>query len=83
MAAMMNRTPLVATTSVHSDAANFNGKDAAIAITIGNIAVHTRPKALEHAAALSVVSTVMNWGTAHSTDGEEQRTVDKRRETVR
>jgi hypothetical protein len=77
LAVTTNRAPAVATTSVRPDAANCRGKDAAIAFSIGSAAANTRPKALEYAAALSMVAVVANRATANSADaakGEEQST---------
>ena len=48
-----------------------------MARTMGNVAVNTRPKALEDAAALSMVAVVADRATANSTDaakGEEELT---------
>jgi hypothetical protein len=49
---------------------------------MGNVAANTRPKALEDAAALSMVTVVVNRATANSADaakGEEQSTSNVRR----
>jgi hypothetical protein len=62
MAATTNQTPAVAAMSVRPEAANCRSKDAAIAITTGNVAMNTRPKALEYAAVLSMVTTVTDRG---------------------
>jgi hypothetical protein len=46
-------------------------------MTMGNIAANARPKALEDAAALSMVAVVSDWATVNSADatkGEEQLT---------
>jgi hypothetical protein len=67
------------------EAANGRVEEAAktiMAIDMGNVAVNTRPKALEDAAALSMMVVVANRATANSTDaakGEEQSTSNVRR----
>jgi hypothetical protein len=53
-----------------------------MAMGMGNVAANTRPKALEDAAALSMVTVVVNRATANSADaakGEEQSTSNVRR----
>jgi hypothetical protein len=66
-------------------AANGGVEDAAegtMAMTTGSIVANTRSKALEDAAALSMVAVVADRATANSTDaaeGEEQSTNDVRR----
>jgi hypothetical protein len=74
--ATTSRAPAVATTSVRPDAANYRGKDAAIAFSIGSAMANTRPKALEYAATLSMVATA---NSIDATKGEEQATSDVRR----
>jgi hypothetical protein len=82
MAATTNQTPAVAMTSVRPEAVNCRSKDAAITITTSNVVANTRPKALKYIAALSMVSTVTDQATTHSSDtakGEEQLTNNMRR----
>jgi hypothetical protein len=67
------------------EATNGRVKEAAkttMAMAMGNVAVNTRPKALEDAAALSMVAVVADRAMANSADtakGEEQSTSNVRR----
>ena len=80
MAAMTNWTPSAARNCISTEATNNGVEEAAertMAMTMGNVAANTRPKALEDAAALSMVAMVADRATANSTDaakGEEQLT---------
>jgi hypothetical protein len=66
-------------------AANGRVEEAAkttMAMAMGNVAANTRPKALEDAAALSMVAVVADRATANSADaakGEKQSTSNVRR----
>ena len=67
MAATTNRTPLTARNSICTDATNSGVEEAAerTMASISSVAANTRPKALEDAAALSMVA---NRATANSTN---------------
>ncbi|CAD6262759.1 unnamed protein product [Miscanthus lutarioriparius] len=75
-----NRSPSAARNCIGTEATNNGVEEAAkrtMAMTMGNVAANTRPKALEDAAALSMVAVVADQATANSTDaakGEEQAT---------
>ena len=78
--AATNRNPSVARNRIGTEAMNSGIEEAAertMAMTMGNVAVNTRPKALEDAVALSMVAMVADQAMANSTDaakGEEQAT---------
>ena len=75
-----NRSPSAARNCIGTEATNSRVEEAAertMAMTMGTIAANTRPKALEDAAALSMVAVVADRATANSTDAakcEEQLT---------
>jgi len=75
--AATNRSPSTARNCIGMAATNSGVEEAAkrtMAMTMGNVAVNARPKALEDAAALSMVA---DRATANSTDaakGKEQTT---------
>ncbi|CAD6202198.1 unnamed protein product [Miscanthus lutarioriparius] len=85
MAAMTTWTPSAARNCIGTVATNNGVEEAAertMAMTMGNVAANTRPKALDDAAALSMVAVVADRATANSADaakGEEQATRDARR----
>jgi len=71
-----NRSPSAARNCIGTEATNSGVEDAAER-TMGTVAANTRPKALEDAAALSMVAVVVDRATTNSTDatkGEEQLT---------
>ena len=74
------RSPSAARNCIGTEATNSGVEEAAertMAMTMGNVAANTRPKALEDAAALSMVAVVTDRATANSanaTKGEEQLT---------
>ena len=76
----MNRSPSTASNCISTEAMNSRVEEVAkrtMAMTMGNVAVNARPKALEDASALSMVAVVSDRATANSTDatkGEEQAT---------
>ena len=78
--AATNRSPSAARNCIGTEATNSGVEEAAertMAMTMGNVAANTRPKALEDATALSMVAVVADRATANSTDvakGEEQLT---------
>ena len=78
--AAMNRSPSAARNCIGTAATNSRVDEAVkrtMAMTMGTVAANTRPKALEDAAALSMVAVVADRATANSTDaakGEEQAT---------
>ena len=78
--AATNRNPSVARNRIGTEATNSGIEEAAertMAMTMGTVAVNTRPKALEDVAALSMVAVVADRATVNSTDaakGEEQLT---------
>ena len=78
--AATNRSPSTARNCIGMAATNSGVEEAAkrtMAMTMGNVAVNARPKALENASALSMVVVVSDWATANSADvtkGEEQAT---------
>jgi hypothetical protein len=81
MVATTNWTPLAVTNCICSKAVNYRVEDVAerTMASIGNVAANTRRKALEDAAALSMVAVVADRATANSTDvakSEEQATND-------
>ena len=69
---------MAATNRIGTEATNSGVKEVAertMAMTMGTVAANTRPKALEDAAALSMVAVAADRATANSTDaakGEEQ-----------
>jgi hypothetical protein len=70
---------LAATSSINADATNSGVEEAAETsrASIASVAAKTRPKALEHAAALSMVAVAINRATTNTTDaakGEVQIT---------
>ena len=83
--AATNRNPSVARHHIGTEATNSGVEDAAkrtMAMTMGNVAANTRPKALKDAAAFSMVAVVVDRATTNSTDaakGEEQLTNNMRR----
>ena len=82
--AAMNRNPSAARNRIGTEDTNSGVEDAAertMAMTMGTVAANTRPKALEDAAALSMVAVAADRATANSTDaakGEEQLTNNMR-----
>ena len=82
--AATNWSPAAARNCIGTEATNSRVEEAAertMAMTMGTVAANTRPKALEDAAALSMVAVVVDRATANSTDttkGEEQSTSDVR-----
>ena len=85
MAATMNQTPLTVRNGICTEATNSGVEEAAertMAMTMGTVVANTRPKALEDAAALSMVAVVADRATTNSTDAakcEEQLTNNMRR----
>ena len=83
--AATNWSPAAARNCIGTEATNSGVEEAAertMAMTMGTVAANTRPKALEDAAALSMVAVVADRATANSTDaakGEEQLTNNLRR----
>jgi len=83
--AAKNRSPSAARNCIGTEATNSGVEEAAertMAMTMGNVAANTRPKALKDAAALSMVAVVVDRATANSTDAakcEEQLTNNMRR----
>ena len=75
--AATNRNPSAARNCIGTEATNSGVKETTkrtMAMTMGTVAANTRPKALEDAAALSMVAVVADQATAYSTDaakGEE------------
>ena len=74
-----NRSPSAARNCIGTKATNSRVEEAAerTMASIASVAANTRPRALEDAAALSMVAVVADWATAKSTDaakGEEQTT---------
>ena len=79
--AATNMSPSAARNCIGTEATN-NGVEEVAERTMGNVAANTRPKALEDAAALSMVAVVADRAMANSADvakGEEQATSDVRR----
>ena len=83
--AAMDRSPSAARNCISTAAMNSRVGEAAertMAMTMGNVAANTRPKALEDVAALSMVVVVADRATTNSTDAaksKEQTTNDVRR----
>jgi hypothetical protein len=75
--AAMNRSPSAARNCIGTEATNNGVEEAAertMAMTMGNVAANMRPKALDDAAALSMVAVVADQAMTNSTDvakGEE------------
>ena len=83
--AATNRSPSATRNCIGMEAMNNGVEEAAertMAMTMGTVAANTRPKALEDAAALSMVAVVTDRATANSTDAakcEEHLTNNMRR----
>ena len=82
--AATNWSPAAARNCIGTEATNSGVEEAAertMAMTMGTVAVNTRPKALEDATALSMVAVVADRATVNSIDatkGEEQSMSDVR-----
>ncbi|RCV38039.1 hypothetical protein SETIT_8G109900v2 [Setaria italica] len=76
--AATNRSPLAARICICMEATNYGLEKVAVAIVVAN----ARPKALEDAAALSMVAAMVDWAAKNSTNiskGVEETTNEVRR----
>ena len=77
--AATNRSPSAARNCIGTEATNSGVEEAAertMAMTMGTVAANTRPKALEDAAALSMVVDRATANSTNAAKGEEQLTTN-------
>ena len=77
--AATNRSPSTARNCIGTEATNNGVEEVAkrtMAMTMGNVAANTRPKALEDAAALSMVVDRATANSTNAAKGEEQLTTN-------